>query len=109
MPSEKIYTLASGVWPRSTKVTVETCVGTRIARLPINFLETCGDNTWSYVSYVISLLVIADPMHPGHIIDFRTGLPVDPDDVPTAGTYRFIEQGIEATIHSAEVTLIPFD
>ena len=93
MPGEKTYTLAAGVWPRSAKITIESRVGTRIARLPLNFLQTCGDNTWSYISYLISLLVIADPLHPGFIIDPLTGLPVDGDGTPSAGTFQFIEQG----------------
>jgi hypothetical protein len=93
MPSEKTYTIAAGVWPRSPKVTIESCIGTRIARLPLNFLETCGDNTWSYVSYLLSLLVVPEEKHPGSIIDPHTGLIVDPNAIPHAGTFTFIEQG----------------
>jgi hypothetical protein len=93
MPGEKTYTIAAGVWPRSPKVTIESCVGTRIARLPLNFLETCGDNTWSYVSYLVSLLVVCEEEHPGSVIDPQTGMPVDPDEVPRSGTFMFIEQG----------------
>jgi hypothetical protein len=97
MPSEKTYTIAAGVWPRSAKITIESRLGTRIARLPLNFLATCGDNTWSYVSYVLSLLVIADPLHPGCIVDPQTGMPVDGNAAPFAGTFHFIEEGESVT------------
>jgi hypothetical protein len=97
MPSDKTYTIAAGVWPRSPKLTIESTVGTRIARIPLNFLETSGDNTWSFVSYIVSLLVVPDPAHRGSIIDSSSGLSVDPDGVPQAGTFRFIEQGVTTT------------
>ena len=93
MPGEKTYTLASGVWPRCPKLTIESCLGTRIARFPLNFLETCGNNTWGYIYYVVSLLVKADPLHPGSLIDHQTGLPVDRDGKPRPGIFQYIEQG----------------
>ena len=94
MPSEKTYIIAAGVWPRSPKLTIESSVGTRIARIPLNFLDTSGDNTWSFVSHIVSLLVVLDPAHPGSIIDTQSGLCVDPDGAPQAGTFRYIEQGV---------------
>jgi len=93
MPGDKTYTIAAGVWPRCLKLTIESFVGTRIARFPLDFLETSSDNTWSYVCYVISLLVVADPRHPGSVIDPQTGFPVDNDGVPRAGTFQYIEEG----------------
>jgi hypothetical protein len=67
-----------------------------LTKFPINFLETCGDNTWGYVSYVVSLLVEADPQHPGAIIDPQSGQPVGLHGVPGAGTFKYIEQGASA-------------
>jgi hypothetical protein len=93
MPGEKTYTLAIGKWPRVGIVTIHSVSDTKIARFPISFLASCGDNTWGYVSFVVSLLVEADPQHPASIIDPKTGQPVNPDDVPVAGMYRFVEQG----------------
>ena len=105
MPGDKTYTIGAGVWPRSPKLTIESFVGTRIARFSLNFLETCGDNKWSYVFYVVSLLVVADPQHPGSVMDSETGLPVNPDDVPRAGTFLFIEQGLVAMPSREEVLI----
>jgi hypothetical protein len=96
MPSDKTYALAAVAWPRCPSIRIESSVGTRIARLPLNFLETCGDNTWSFVSYIISLLIIPDPGHPGSIIDVESGLPVDLLSIPYAGTFRFVERGMWA-------------
>ncbi len=93
MPGEKTYTLAIGKWRRSGTVTIQSVLDTKIARFPIGFLASCGDNSWNYVSFVVSLLVEADPQHPASIIEPNTGLLVNPDDVPVAGTYRFVEQG----------------
>lgn len=93
MPGEKTYRLAIGKWRRSGTVTIQSVLDTKIARFPIGFLASCGDNSWNYVSFVVSLLVEADPQHPASIIEPNTGLLVNPDDVPVAGTYRFVEQG----------------
>lgn len=93
MPGDKMYTTAAGVWPRCPKLTIDSCNGTRIARFPLDFLATSSHNTWSYVCYVVSLLVKGDPHHPGSIIDPLNGLPVDLDGVPRAGTFPYVEQG----------------
>jgi hypothetical protein len=90
---DKTYTTAAGKWRRSDTVTIVSIHDKRIARFPIDFLATCGDNTWSYVNHVVSLLVVVDPDHSGSILDPATGLPVDPDAAPTAGQYRYVEEG----------------
>lgn len=93
MPGEKTYTLAIGRWRRSGIVTIRSVLDTKIARFPIGFLASCGDNTWDYISFVVGLLVEADPQHPASIIDQITGQSVRPDDAPVPGTYRLVEQG----------------
>ena len=106
MPGDKTYTTAAGTWPRCPKLTIESTLGTRIARLPLNFLETCGDNTWSYVSFVVSLLVIEDVEHPGSIINPETDRPVFPNEIPQAGVFRFIEQGKTSSKSLADLLLL---
>ena len=101
MPGDKTYTTAAGVWPRCPKLTIDSYVGTRIARFPLDFLETCGDNTWSYVCHVVSLLVIADSQHPGWVHDIRTGLPVEAGGIPQPGTFQYIERGLSAVMPTA--------
>lgn len=93
MPGEKTYTLAVRKWRRSGVVTIQSVLDTKIARFPIGFLASCGDNTWDYVSFVVKLLVEADPQYPPSIIDPNTGQSVNPGDVPVPGTYKFLEQG----------------
>lgn len=86
------YTSASGRWRRSGFVIVVSVHDTSIASFPIRFLQSCMDNTWSYVLYVISLLIEVDSNHPGNIVDILDH-PVNAQDPPAAGTYRYIEQG----------------
>ena len=93
MPSPKTYNTAASAWPRSKRLLLVSVLDTPIAKFPINYLESCGDNTWEYVSYVVSLLVEADPLHPGAIIDPEHGNAVDPCATPVAGTFRYIENG----------------
>ncbi len=97
MSTDLTYTTAVGAWPKGPYILIESNIGTRIGVLPLKFLETCGDNTWEYVSYVISLLIIPDPAHPGSIIDPKTGTAVDLQAAPTAtefcNIYTFVEQG----------------
>lgn len=99
MPGQKTYNTAASAWPRSGRLVIESVLDTLIAKFPLNFLETCGDNTWVYVSYVISLLVEPDPRHPGAIIDPESGRPVNPNDIPVAGTFKYIEEGAPAIEH----------
>lgn len=87
---EVVYTAATGKWRRQDAVRILSVLDTHLAAFPIIFLETCGDNTWSYIRYVIGLLVEEDAEHPGAIFA-EQGEPVVPSDAPIAGDYRFIE------------------
>jgi hypothetical protein len=93
MPGEKTYTLSIGKWRRSGIVTILSALDTKIARFPVSFLASCGDNTWSYVFFVVSLLVESDPQHPSTIVDLNTGQSVGLNEAPQAGMYRLVEQG----------------
>lgn len=93
MPGRRTYNTAASAWPRSGRLVIESVLDTTIAKFPLNFLETCGDNTWSYVSYVVSLLVEADPQYPGHIVWPENGHPVDSQCAPVAGMFKYVEQG----------------
>ena len=89
----KEYTKAAFAWPRGARLIVESCLGTEIAKFPLAFLASCGDNTWLYVSYIVSLLVEQDAEHPGAIVDRETEQPVDPRGVPIAGSFLYKEHG----------------
>ena len=86
------YKTAAQAWPRGPRMIILSNVDTEIAKFPLAFLASCGDNTWSYVLYVVSLLVNEDAHHSGSIVDLE-GRPVDAHDAPIAGTFRYIEEG----------------
>ncbi len=92
------YKTAAQAWPRGPRILILSAVDTEIAKFPLAFLETCGDNTWSYVFYVVSLLVEADPMHTGAIVNLD-GQPVDLHSAPIAGRFRYIEEGESVDRH----------
>ena len=94
MPGKMTYNTAASAWPRSGRLIIESVLDTTIAKIPLNFLQTCGDNNWAYVSYVVSLLVEADSQYPGYIIDPQTGHEVDSHSAPVAGTFKYIEHGV---------------
>jgi hypothetical protein len=91
-PGEVRYTTATGFWRHGGVLSVYSVADTRIALFPMKFLEASGDNTWAYVQFVVSLLVDEDPEHPGAILTEEDEI-VDPSSAPTAGRYKFIEQG----------------
>ncbi len=106
--SSTTYTSASGRWRRSGFVIIVSVHDTSIASFPIRFLQSSGDNTWSYVLHVVNLLIEVDSRYPGDIVDDH-GNPVDPQDAPAAGVFRYIEQGASVSINyrrSAELHTI---
>ena len=80
------YKTAAQAWPRGPRLIILSSVDTEIAKFPLAFLESCGDNTWSYVFYVVSLLVEAAPMHKGAIVNLD-GRPVNLHSEPIAGRF----------------------
>ena len=92
MESQVTYTTASGRWRRSGNVKVLSIHDTQIATFPMAFLQSCGDNTWRYILFVISLLVNVASDHPGELLD-PLGRPVSPREAPVAGTFRYVERG----------------
>jgi hypothetical protein len=92
MRGEVSYLGASSKWRRQGDVEVHSILDTSIASFPLEFLECNGDNTWSYIRFVISLLVDEDPSHHG-AIHTESGVPVGLSDAPVAGVYTFIEAG----------------
>jgi hypothetical protein len=86
------YTTAAGKWRRTEYVCVVSTLDTPLATFPIPFLTTCGDNTWSYVIYAVSLVVDNDPLHPATLVD-SNGQALTPEGIPSPGNYRYIENG----------------
>ena len=93
--SERIHYISSpGKWRRCGVVEVVSLHDTRIASFPVDFLESCGDNTWSFVLFVVQLLVIPDPEHPGAIYEENIAeTAVQLHDSPQEGTYRYVQPG----------------
>ena len=75
-------------WRRSGHVIINTEHGVRLAAFPASFLDKCGDNTWSYIFYVLGLLVEPVDDCPGIIMD-DAGVAVTTDQTPIAGVYRY--------------------
>ena len=95
------YTTAAGIWRRSGFVVIVSVLGTRIAVFPMDFLATCGDNTWGYVSFAVTCVIDIDPQHPGNIIDDQNH-PVDLEAAPVQGSFCYAETGmLEATFHGS--------
>ena len=75
-------------WRRSGRVIINTDHGTRLAAFPASFLDKCGDNTWSYIFYVMELLVEPVKGCQGVIMD-EDGAAMDKDFIPAAGVYTY--------------------
>lgn len=90
--STTTYTTALGVWRRSGAVHISSLHDTKIASFPLDFLRSCGDHTWEYILFVVSLLIVIDADHPGQLHDDQDDL-IDLRDLPTPGNYRYIERG----------------
>ena len=86
------YTTALGVWRRSGAVHILSVHDTKIASFPISFLHSCGDDSWSYILRVVSLLIEVDLNHPGQLRDDHGQL-VNLRDPPNAGEFRYVEDG----------------
>ena len=93
--SERVHYISSpGKWRRCGVVEVVSLHDTLIASFPVDFLLSCGDNTWSFVLFVVQLLVIHDSEHPGAIYaDKHADSAVELDRSPTEGTYRYVQSG----------------
>ena len=91
------YTTAAGIWRRSGFVAIVSVLGTRIAVFPMDFLATCGDNTWGYVLFAITCVIDIDPQHPGSIIDDQDR-PVDLEAAPVGGTVSYVETGMPEVV-----------
>jgi hypothetical protein len=89
---EVTYTSAKAKWRRSGVVQIVSVVDTPLAIFPVKFLQTCGDNTWSYILFVVKLLIEEDSHHPGALYN-HAGQPVSPEATPISGVYRLIENG----------------
>lgn len=100
------YTTALGVWRRSGAVHISSLHETKIASFPLDFLRSCGDHTWEYILYVVSLLIEIDADHPGQLHDDQDKL-IDLQNLPTSGYYHYIERGQSFAVSSGVTDVIP--
>lgn len=88
----KTYPLALDLWDSGSSVIIRSATGTRIASFPLNFISRGGDNSWSYVLYVIGQLIIPESSRTGIIKD-EHGRVLDPNEPPSAGVFFFFQEG----------------
>lgn len=104
----KTYPLALDLWDAGSSVVIRSTNGTRIASFPLDFISRGGDNTWSYVLYVIDQLIISESGR-GRIIKDEHGRVLDPNESPSAGEFVFSIEGklptINATIEATPLTV----
>lgn len=104
----KTYPLALDLWDAGSSVVIRSTNGTRIASFPLDFISRGGDNTWSYVLYVIDQLIISESGR-GRIIKDEHGRVLDPNESPSAGEFVFSLEGklptINATIETIPLTV----
>lgn len=94
------YPLALDLWDYSSSIVIRSMKGTRIATFPLDFISRGGDNSWSYVLYVIDRLIISESSR-GGIIKDEHGRVLDPNDSPSAGVFFFSQEGKLPAIHAA--------
>jgi hypothetical protein len=96
--TEVTYTTALSRWRRQGAVRIISVLDTPLATIPMQFLEQGGDNTWSYIQFIISLIIVEDAGHPGGFYTLENE-PVVLTSVPAAGKFRFVEYG-ESCLYS---------
>nr|ODN73617.1 hypothetical protein L203_06670 [Cryptococcus depauperatus CBS 7841] len=93
----KDYPLATSLWTNSSSVVIRSDYDTRIAVFPLDFIRQGGDNTWSYVLYVVRQLVVLEPDQLGQLQD-ENGAALDLNEAPKAGTFRFHIEGSQSDV-----------
>ena len=84
--SRVVYDLAVDSWCYSDTLVICSPHGTEIASFPIQFIQTGGQNTWTYVLWVIERLIETSSVESWSVHD-TDGRKILPEDVPRAGSY----------------------
>ncbi len=87
------YLRAHFKWRRSGLITIVTTYDTEIGTFPMSFLESCGDNSWQYILFVVSQLVDIRSDGPGTLVS-EQGQEVDMQSAPAEGVYRYLLTGV---------------
>lgn len=94
------YERADERWRRTDTIEILSIVDTEIAYFPLAFVQRGGNNTWQFVLDIVRLLVVEDPVNPGHIFTRpQDGAPVDLSSPPRAGTFHYIQEGMSHNSH----------
>nr|ODN89885.1 hypothetical protein L204_06162 [Cryptococcus depauperatus CBS 7855] len=93
----KDYPLAISFWKDSSLVEINSDHGTFIAAFPLDFIRQGGDNTWSYVLFVVRQLVVLEPDQLGQLQD-ENGVELDLNEAPKAGTFCFHVEGSQSDV-----------
>nr|ODN86713.1 hypothetical protein L203_03961 [Cryptococcus depauperatus CBS 7841] len=111
VPDREEYPLAAHFWGSPEIVAVHSDHGTRIAMFPLEFIRKGGDNTWSYVLYVVCQLIVLEPGQSCQLQN-EDGIELDLNEAPEAGSFRLVlepgqscqlqnEDGIELDLNEA--------
>ena len=82
--NERVYTRMTSLWPRHPRIQVAVQGAQTPIRLPLEFIQASGDNTWHLVHRMVSLLVNESGQ-----IQHTTGDSVVLEAEPEAGEYLF--------------------
>nr|ODN86712.1 hypothetical protein L203_03960 [Cryptococcus depauperatus CBS 7841] len=91
------YALAVRLWGSPEIVAVHSDHGTRIAVFPLEFIRKGGDNTWSYVLYVVRQLIVLEPGQSCQLQN-EDGIELDLNEAPEAGSFRFHVEGSQSDV-----------
>nr|ODO04312.1 hypothetical protein L204_00670 [Cryptococcus depauperatus CBS 7855] len=97
VPEREEYPLAVHFWGSPEIVAVHSDHGTRIAVFPLEFIRKGGDNTWSYVLYVVRQLIVLEPGQSCQLQN-EDGIELDLNEAPQAGSFRFHVEGSQSDV-----------
>lgn len=84
--NERTYTSLRTAWPRGPLVNIRIEGAHIPLHIPVQFLESSGDNTWGLVLHMIGVLVNEE----GELRTLRGSEALSVQDIPTAGDYLFV-------------------
>lgn len=95
MSSERSYPLSIQTWAAyNDSITIKLADDTVVGYLPVPFVRTGGNDSWTFVVFVLAQLVQFDVDRSRHQLRTTDGVIVDEDTVPQAGVYTLLPHGM---------------
>jgi hypothetical protein len=93
-PPQQRYPLAVHSWKTSAGPIIIRCLhsGIIIGTFPLEFVALSGRNSWNYILFVISHLVVAAELHTSLLRDSE-GIDMDPQCTVHAGDFTYEQIG----------------